>query len=150
MIHAAVVLVPLTAGVVLLAAVLQRFRRWAGWLPLALAAGSVVLTRLATDSGSILQRQQAASGKLDPLVARHQELGEQLIWWVLGVLVVALATYGLGRRERARDRTDRPAPLPRWLTAVVAVAAVLGAVGTVVQTVRVGHSGAESVWNDRT
>ena len=147
-VHAAVVIVPLTAAMVLLAAVLPRFRRWAGWLPPALAAGSVVLTRVATGSGADLQRQQAEQGTLGPLVAAHQALGQQLIWWVVGLLLVALATYGLERRERTQDRNRAPAPLPRWLTVVVAGAAVLLAVGTVVQTVRVGHSGAESVWSD--
>ena len=154
-VHAVVILVPLTAVMVLLAAVLPAFRRWAGWLPLAAAAGCVVLTRVASDSGSTLQRLEAQSPQgLKALVAPHQALGEQLIWWVLGVLAVALAAYVVARRERAHDRVGGRAgttsAVPRLATVVVAVAGVLVAAGTVVHTVRVSHSGAESVWSDYT
>lgn len=153
-VHAVVILVPLTAVMVLLAAVVPAFRRWAGWLPLAMAAGCVVLTRVASDSGSNLQRLQLEvdDGRLNPLVAPHQALGDQLIWWVLGVLVVALAAYVVGQRERAHDRVGGRAyttsAVPRWATVVVAVAGVLVATGAVVHTVRVGHSGAQSVWDE--
>ena len=153
-VHAAVILVPLTAVMVLLAAVVPTFRRWAGWLPLAAAAGCVVLTRVASDSGTNLQRLEAEEGTLTSLVAPHQALGEQLIWWVLGVLVVALAAYVVARRERAHDRaggrTGTTSVVPRWATVGVAVAGVLVAAGTVVHTVRVGHSGAQSVWDEYT
>ena len=151
-VHAVVILVPLTAVMVLLAAAVPAFRRWAGWLPLAAAASCVVLTRVASDSGSNLQRLEAEEGKLKPQVAPHQALGDQLIWWVLGILVVALAAYVVARRERAHDRaggrTDSTSEVPRWATVVVAVAGVLVATGTVVHTLRVGHSGAQSVWSD--
>ena len=150
-VHAAVVVVPLTALVVLLAAVVPAFRRWAGWLPLVLAVGSVVLTRVATGSGATLQRQQAEQDEFDPRVAAHQELGEQLIWYTLALLVVALVTAALWQREPrgpGAQGAARRTSVPPWLTGVVAVAGVLVPLGAVVQTVRIGHSGAESVWTD--
>jgi hypothetical protein len=144
-VHATVVMVPLAAVTVLLAAVLPRFRRWAGWLPLLLAAGALVLTPLATSTGENLEHQSAHSA----LVEHHAELGGLLIWWVVPLFVVALATYALSRRSRRADGTaagDRSAD-PRWLLLALAVLGVVVPLGTLVQVVLIGHSGAQAVWN---
>lgn len=141
-VHAAVVVVPLTAVAVLLAAAWPRFRRWAGVLPLVLAALSVVLVPVATQSGEALQGRV---GEND-LVERHAELGDGLLPWVLVLGVVALGTTWVWWRERQAVAT--PA-LPGGRLAVIglAVAALVVSVGTVVQVVAVGHSGASAVWS---
>ncbi len=54
-VHATVVVVPAAAVAVLLAALWPRFRRWAGWLPLALSAASIALVPLSTSSGESLE-----------------------------------------------------------------------------------------------
>ena len=56
-VHATVVLVPLTALVLLLAVLLPRFRAWAGWLPLGLAVVSTALAPISTSSGENLEHQ---------------------------------------------------------------------------------------------
>lgn len=133
-VHATVVLVPLTALLVLLSAVVPRIRMWAGWLPVAMAAVCVVLVQLSTSSGATLQR----SGRSGPLVAEHARLGELLVWWVLGLFLVTTAAYLL-RRMRRDSATG--------VALGLAVAGVLVAGGTIVQTVLIGHSGAKAVWD---
>jgi hypothetical protein len=147
-VHATVVIVPLAAVTVLLAAVLPRFRRWAGWLPLLLAAGALVLTPLATSSGENFEHQLEAQGTDSSLIAHHASLSELLIWWVVPLFVVALATYLLDRRDRRRGGgapDGRPAGSGRLGVALGVLGVVVG-VGTVVEVVLIGHSGAQAVW----
>ncbi|WP_323098695.1 DUF2231 domain-containing protein [Intrasporangium sp. YIM S08009] len=164
-VHATTVIVPSAAVAVLLAAVWPRFRRWAGWLPLALSVLAVVLTPLSTQSGEALERRVEHSD----LIEQHSELADGLLPWVILLLVGAAALYVVARRERAAaaDATDgatdgatAPAPpvaaervapaavLPRWLLVGAAVVGLVAALGTSVQVVRIGHSGAQAAWSD--
>jgi len=141
-VHATVVVVPLAAVVVMLAAVLPRFRRWAGLLPVLLAGGALVLTPVTTGSGGDFWRLLQAQGAQNPLVVRHAGLGEFLVWWVVPLFLVALVTYAVERRER-RAGAGAGTPL---LTLGLAVLGVAVAAGTVVHVVRIGHSGTEAAW----
>ena len=134
LVHATVVIVPLAALSVLLSAVWPRFRAWAGWGPLALAVASVVLAPLSTSSGEQLEHRVGESSA----VQRHAQLGDMLIWWVVPLAVLAAVLYWW-------QRSSRPG---KGLAVVVAVLPVLVAVGTLVQVVLIGHSGAESAWGD--
>ena len=71
-VHATTGIVPAGALAVLLAAVWPRFRRWAGWMPLALALAAVVLTPLSTESGEALERHVEHSD----LIETHSQLAE--------------------------------------------------------------------------
>jgi uncharacterized membrane protein len=133
-VHATVVVVPATAVVLGLSLVLPRFRAWAGILPLVMAAASVVLAPLSTSSGENLEHLVGDSR----LVRQHAELGDMLVWWCLGMLLVAGAAWRLGR-SRARPS--------RGLATTLAVVGLVVAVGTLVQTVLIGHSGAEAAWS---
>ena len=138
-VHLVVVLLPLATVVVALAAVVPAVRRRAGPLPVVLAGAALVLTPVASGSGFDLQRELGPQVGASPAVAAHRALGEDLVWWVVGLLVVAVAAYALHRRERGSS-VSRP------LAAVLAVAGVLVPLGVGYQTYRVGHSGAEAVW----
>lgn len=158
-VHATVVVVPLAVLAVLLAGLWPRFRAWAGWLPLVLAAAAVVLTPLSTQSGEALERRVPVTA----LVRAHTELGDTLTPWVLLLGVASVLTTVVWRRERvlvageARDPLGRlgdrvsswtgRGALPRWLVVVTAVLAVVAGVGTGQQVVRIGHSGAEAAWS---
>jgi hypothetical protein len=142
-VHATVVIVPLASLAVLLSAVLPRFRRWAGWLPVLLAAGAVVLTPVATSSGEELEHQVATSGN-HAAIEQHAGLADLLIWWVVPLFVVALATYVVTRRER---RAGEGRSVPRWVALGLALLGVVVPVGTLVQVVLIGHSGAQAVWD---
>ncbi len=137
-VHATVVVVPTAAAAVLLAAVWPRFRAWAGWGPLALAVLAVVLTPLSTSSGESFEHRLGGSR----LVEDHSHLADLLIWWVVPLAVLALALYWIHG-----FRGGRPQQRGRALTAALVVLPVVVAVGTLVQVVLIGHSGARAAWS---
>jgi hypothetical protein len=68
------------------------------------------------------------------------------MWIIAGVLaVVTIALWWLDRRRRE----DGTGGGPRVLRTMVAIVAVLVAIGNVVWIYRVGDSGAKSVWSGR-
>jgi hypothetical protein len=132
-IHATVVIVPAAALAVVLAAVLPRFRAWAGPLPMVLSVVGLVLAPLSTSSGESLEHQVGESS----LVARHAELGDTLVWVMVPLTVVAAAMWWFGRRPGTGQ----------VLMAGISVVAVLAAAGTVVDVALIGHSGAKAAWS---
>ena len=137
-VHATEVIVPTAALVLLLAAAWPRFRRWARFLPLGLALAALVLVPLSTESGEALEERVSESA----LVETHADLAEGLLPWVIGLVVVAGVLLWWNWSERSPRK-----PLT-WVTVVLIVAAALVSTGTVVQAVRIGHSGAAAVWSD--
>jgi uncharacterized membrane protein len=140
LVHATVVLVPLTATLVLACAVVPRIRSWAGWLPVVMAAGCVVLAPLSTASGTNLKAGLHVSPgtPLYDLVNKHQSLGKNLIWFVLAMFAVTAAAYSLQRSRRE---------LSRGADVTMAVAGVVVSLATIVMITLIGHSGAKAVWN---
>lgn len=131
-VHAVVVLLPLAMLGTVLIAVVPRWRRPYGPLVVAVAAVATALVPVATSSGEALEKHVGDPG-------RHAELGDQLIWFALPLLVLVLALVVLDRRSSAR----------RALTTTVAVLAVVAAVASTVQVYRVGESGARAAWADQ-
>jgi hypothetical protein len=138
-VHATVVAVPVAALTLLLSAVWPRYRRWAGPLTPALALVALALVPLTTESGENLEGQVGET----PLVARHQELADMMLPWMVAVTVLAVVGYWLHRRALLSGERGQP----RWLTAGVAALSVVAFAGTTVQVVLVGHSGAEAAWH---
>ncbi len=132
-VHAAVVIVPAAAFAVLVAAVLPRFRTWAGPMPMILAITGLVLAPLSTSSGENLEHEVGRSS----LVERHAELGDTLVWVMIPLAVIAVAMWWFGRR----------ATTGKGLMIVLSVVAVLASIGTVVDVGLIGHSGAKAVWS---
>jgi len=137
-VHATEVIVPSAALVVALAALWPAFRRWARVLPLGLVLVALVLVPISTQSGEALQERVRET----PLIETHIEMAEGLLPWVFGLAVVAavLLWWGWTERESTSPRA------PKWVALVLAVGAVLFAAGTVVEAVRIGHSGATATW----
>ena len=138
-VHATEVIVPSAALVVALAALWPRFRRWARFLPVSLAAAAMVLVPISTDSGEALKERV----KETTLVQAHAEMAEGLLPWVFVLFLVAavLLWWNWNESEASAQRA------PRWVALVLAVTAVLASAGTVVQAVRIGHSGANATWS---
>ncbi len=132
-VHATVVIVPLAALTVLLAALWPRFRRWAGPLPAGISLVGLVLVPLSTSTGETLERHVPHSALLE----RHTHLADGLLPWMIGLLAVALVGYALQRRRT---------PISRAVPILVAVLTVVAVVGTTVQVVRIGESGAKAAW----
>ncbi|WP_455131892.1 DUF2231 domain-containing protein [Microbacterium aurum] len=137
LVHGVVVLVPLTALLLALSALVPAVRRRLVWLVVALAAVTVVLTPVTTRAGEALaQRYPEPAEALNT----HMELGRVMIYFVVPLLVVSLLL------AFAHVREVRGRPPGRGLTVALAVLAVVVATAATVHCVRVGDSGARAVW----
>lgn len=139
-VHATVVVVPAAAVSVLLAGLWPRFRRWAGFLPLLLSVVGLVLVPLSTSSGESFERRVGHSA----LIEKHSQLADGLLPWMVALSVMAAAELVWQRRSTNKESRATP----RWLPVVISVLAVVAALGTGGQVVRIGHSGAAAAWSD--
>jgi len=137
LVHAIVVLAPLTAALEILCGFWPAARRRLVWLVVALAGATLVLTPVTTDAGEWLEHQQ---GSISPILREHAERGDWMIYFSVALFVVAIALAVLHWLE---GRSDRPRMAA---TVVVAIVALLVGVSSIVTVARIGHSGAESVW----
>lgn len=137
-VHAAVVLIPLTCLGTILIAVKRSWRKALGWWVLALAFVSVGAAFVAKESGEALAKKVG-----EPVV--HAQLGDTLpvIAGVmfLGVAALVVTDFFV---DPGYEKT-RKQPVVVTILAIIAV--ILG-IGATVQTVRVGDSGAKAVWAD--
>ncbi|MBL0746487.1 DUF2231 domain-containing protein [Nocardioides baculatus] len=140
-VHAVVVLLPLaTLGTIALV-VRPSWRRPYGPLLVAIAAVATVLIPVSTSSGEALEKRVGNPGE-------HAELGDQLIWFALPMLVLLAALVWLDRRTpRSTDTGSRPSQAGSLKA--VAVLALVAALATSVQVYRVGDSGARAAWGDQ-
>jgi hypothetical protein len=159
-VHATVVVVPCAAVAVALAAIWPRFRAWAGFMPLGLAAAAVVLVPITTSSGESLEHNVVDT----ELVREHTQMAEGLLPWVLLLAVAAAGLFAVqlvehqsslsaeqsadagGRVAGLRSRYLATAP-PRFVVMALVVVALVASIGTTVQVVRIGHSGARASWS---
>lgn len=150
-VHATVILVPLAALLLALTALWPRLRRALGPLPAIGAALAVILVPITTATGDKLRDRL---GFDNPLVARHAELAEELLPWVIGMFAAAvLLLVVAGWRPNAWSIPVRAQAGPaaatraRAITAVASVIALALALVVIVEVVRIGHAGAEAVWH---
>jgi hypothetical protein len=137
LLHAVVVLAPLTALLEILCALWPAARRRLVWLVLAFAAVTTVLTPItATAGGWLYDRERHHSDILNT----HAERGGSMIYFSVAMLVVAgvlsLAHWREGRSVKPGIRTNL----------AIAVLAVVVGLASIVQVVRIGDAGARSVW----
>ncbi|WP_369355204.1 DUF2231 domain-containing protein [Streptomyces sp. cg2] len=152
-VHVVVVLVPLTALALVVCAVWPDLARRFGIALPVLAVVTLVSVPLTTHAGEWLEHHVDR----DPLVRRHTELGDGLLPWTLGLFALAVALWWMQRRTRTASPADaiaaadgeRSGTGARGALKAVAVllSLVLGA-GAVVQTYRIGDSGAQAAWHD--
>ncbi|MFD6025294.1 DUF2231 domain-containing protein [Streptomyces griseoluteus] len=145
-VHFVIVLVPLSALALVICAVWPAGARRLGLLLPALALVTLASVPLATHAGEWLE----AHVESDPLVREHAELGDGLLPWAAGLLVLAAAVWWMARRSaptagRTADASWAP---PALLRGAVAVLSLAVAVGAVVDVYRIGDSGAKAAWHD--
>jgi hypothetical protein len=138
--HFVVVLAPLTAVLAILCALWPAARRRLIWLVLLLAAGTLALTPLTTSSGAWLADRVGPS----PVLTTHERFGETLVYILAGLLVSVMLLSAVHIRQ-ARGRSVRLA-----LHSVVGLLVIAAAAATLVQTYRVGESGARAAWGNLT
>jgi hypothetical protein len=137
LVHAIVVLAPLTALLEILCALWPAARRRFVWLVLAIAAVTVVLTPLTTSAGDWLFNQQAQPSDI---LITHANRGQWMILFSAGLLVVAIALAVMHWLEGRSDKRRTVA------TVVVAILALAVGISSIVGVVRIGDAGAEAVW----
>jgi len=137
LVHAIVVLAPLTAALEILCGFWPAARRRLVWLVVALAGATTVLTPLTTDAGEWLKDQQTT---VSPILQEHAERGDWMIYFSVALFVVSLALAALHWLE---NRSEKPRMAA---TIVVAIVALVVGVSSIVTVARIGHTGAESVW----
>ncbi|CAL9648467.1 DUF2231 domain-containing protein [Streptomyces sp. enrichment culture] len=147
-VHAVVVLLPLTALAAITYALVPRWRAILRWpMPIG-AILSLGFVYAAGESGGELFAGRAAELRGAELAAAvaHEEQGELLLWYALAFfavsLISALLLSGTGHSTRAQDRKGATKPLQFALAALLVVVAA----GTGYQTVVTGHGGSRAVW----
>lgn len=151
LVHAVVVLLPLSAVGAAAVALVPRWRQRYAWPLLGLTLLGVGAVPLAQAAGDQLYARLASLE--NPLIQRHAELGNDLLPFALGfgvVVVALLVADRLADRERAAsaeaDHTDVPRTWRR-ITVVLSVLVVAAGAAATVQTVRIGHSGSTAVYD---
>jgi len=132
-VHAVVILVPLTALALILGAFLPAARKRLGIVTPLAALVVLVLVPITMLAGAALAEQVGPV----PAVLHHADLGRLLWPWTLAMFLVAAVQwcwyrFGAGPRRAAR-----------W---IVAVLAVVSGVGSTVMVVLIGEAGARAVW----
>lgn len=143
-VHATVVLIPLSALVVIAFAVLPRHRWLTRWPAACAAVVTVAVAWAARLSGTSMLDSNPG---LRQVVETHQERGNLLSLLAIGFAVIALVgTWALGGPTALASgrgaRESRVASLDKPLAAVL----VLAALGVIVSTVLTGDAGARAVW----
>jgi uncharacterized membrane protein len=151
-VHAVVVLVPLAVLATIIVAVWSAARARYGWLAVGVTAAATATIPIALGSGDELRARLPDNA----LIAQHADLGDQLLILVAPLFVVVTALMFVHRARTHVKRTEGPgatiaARPARWVrpTAItLSVLTVALAVGSAVQVVRIGDSGARAAWSD--
>jgi hypothetical protein len=151
-VHAVVVLVPLAVlGSIVVVAWPAGCRRY-GWLVVAVTTVATAFIPIATSTGEGLEHRLPRTA----LISAHTELGDQLLAFVVAMLVLVAAFVTLHHRNQAPARHEGPGtatapPLAgprRGIAVALAALTIVFAVISAVQVYRIGDSGARAAWSD--
>jgi uncharacterized membrane protein len=133
LVHALVVLAPLTALLEILCALWPAARRRLVWLVLAFAIVTTALTPITTEAGEWLYDREHHHRDI---LNTHADRGGWMIYFSVAMLVIAVLLALVHVREGRSGKV------------VVAILAVAVGVASIVQVVRIGDSGARAVWGN--
>ncbi len=156
LVHAIVVLLPLSSLLLVLSGLWPAARRKLAAPNAILAVLVVILVPITTDAGEWLERRIAST----PLVRTHTELGDTALWVAIPVALLALVVWwrqresttavpepeGSGGTAVATRRKTFLAPTSTTVTTVIAVLTVLAAGAACYDIYRIGDSGAQASW----
>lgn len=146
-VHAAVVLIPLSCLLAIAFAVLPGWRWLFRWPTAVAAVVCVGIAYLSTTSGHALEHSRP---ELEQLIRVHEQRGDQLarLTVLLAVLVVvgALLLPGPSALVSGRGAVTPRVARASWLSWLLPLLLVVAAVVVLVQTVLTGDAGARAVW----
>lgn len=162
LVHAIVVLLPLSALLLVLSSVWPKARGKLAAPNAVLSVLVLILVPITTDAGEWLERRVPRTQVLHD----HTELGDTALWVAIPVAVLALVVWWRQRETAAlTDKTGAAdgnaavataarrktylAPASTKVTTVIAVVAVLVAGATVYDVYRIGDSGAQASWQGK-
>ncbi|MTE14308.1 DUF2231 domain-containing protein [Nocardia aurantiaca] len=137
LVHAIVVLVPLTAVLAILSAVWPAARRRMVWLTVALAVVTAMLTPITTEAGEWLEKRVGRT----PDLRTHTHLGDSFVFFAIPLAIAASLLAVVHVRE------TRGRALSRVVVGAIAVLTIAASAAATVQVYRIGESGARSSWN---
>ena len=135
-VHAVVILVPLSAAGVVAIAAVPRWRERFGTLVLLVSTAALVTVPVATRSGEKLEERIGAKGVVARQIEDHRDIGELVLWPTLAMWVLAIGLVLISRRGSSKGAVT-----------VVAVLAALVAIVAAGVVVRAGHLGSTAVWS---
>ena len=130
-VHAAAVLIPLSALALAILVFVPRWRNTFFPLTIGFLAISVGLAFAAKQSGEALAERVGNPSS-------HQALGDIMFPASIGLFFLGLAFYLITRTEK-----------PKWTMQLAGSLASVGVIGVILLSVLVGHSGAEATWASR-
>lgn len=137
-VHAVVVLIPLTIVGTIVIAVVPRWRVTYGVPLVVIGAIATICVPIAIESGEALEERVGGPGKA------HEEAGEAMIVYSLALLMLLAALVFLSwRNARTAASSNSSSPIVVNVVAGLAVAAALAASYGVYH---VGDTGAKAVW----
>jgi cytochrome b involved in lipid metabolism len=130
-VHAASVLIPLSALALVLLVFVPKWRK--AYLPLTVGAlaVSVLLAFAAKESGEALAARVGNPGE-------HAELGDLLFPASIGLFILGATFYFFTKSNK-----------PKWTLQLAGGLSTAAVAGVVILTVLVGHSGAQATWGNR-
>jgi uncharacterized membrane protein len=151
-VHGVVVLLPLAILGTIAIALRPRWRTRYGFLVVAAAVVATILIPVSTSSGESLEERVGDPGE-------HAELGEQLLWFAIALLIAATALVVLqwradrtqsqsGQHSNTSDTQHGVERAALNILTITATIAVVAALACGVQVYRVGDSGARAAWSD--
>ncbi|MFC9558144.1 hypothetical protein [Agromyces sp. NPDC056965] len=152
LVHAVVVLTPLLSLLLIVIAAWPGARRVL-WLPALVGAAVLLPLGLVTvEAGKWLEQRVPPA----PLIQVHTAQGEDIVPWLVALLVLAVAIAGwalveqTARRRATDDGTTGGAAPSRGFRiavgAVLTVAALVIAAGSTLTLVRIAEAGSRAVW----
>ena len=135
-VHAPVVLIPLSAIALVLLIFVRKWRPHYAWLAVAGLVVGTLGAVVAVLTGNAFAENIG-------LPARHATLGTILVWTAGALSVSAIVWWLLQHQERDKEQESRIV----WASSIVTVVLV---VATLIFTVLTGHSGAEAAWGGTT
>ncbi len=148
-VHAAVMLVPITALVMILVAVWPAAQRKLGISVPILSVVAAVSVAFTIQAGEALEEHV----KETALVQAHTEAADGIAPWIVLLVVAACVQWAVFRFVTNRKDSDKVpafgATSRKVIAAVVGLLVVAGAVGATWEIYLIGDAGAKSVWDGK-